>query len=182
MENNRVTKIIGSVFPFNTDCIPDSVLENSINFGNAVHKMCYLYLKGTLNEKTLDQQLLPYLNQFKKWLEDTQFKVMGFEQRIVSKRYNFSGTPDIWGKYHGRLSVVDIKTTAVIAKTIGLQLSGYEMLIKEYIGKSILYFDRYVLRLFSNKQEFIPVKRKSDMRAFLSCLCLHNYKKEVGIE
>ena len=183
MENNypRVTSIIKSVFPMDLTHIPDSVLQPAIDFGNAVHKMVELYIKGTLNMGTLDDTLNPYLEQFKKWLKDSKIQILGSEKQLTSEKYKFKGSPDIWGKIKGRLSIVDIKTTMTIAKTIGLQLSGYEILVKEHLGTNIVNCDRYVLRLSPDKYEFLPFKRKSDMSAFLACMFLNNYRKEVGL-
>jgi len=181
MENNRVTHIIQSVFPTDFSHVPDNVLQNAIDFGNAIHLMCALYLKGTLDEKTLDSQLLSYLTQFRKWIVDSHIEVLGHEKQLVSSKYNYRGTPDIWGKIKGRLCVVDIKSTSTISKTIGLQLSAYELLVKESIGGNVQYCDRYVLRLFPDKYEFLPIKRKSDMSAWLATLTIFNYSKEVGI-
>jgi len=184
MENNfsRVTEIIKSVFPMDFSHVPEAVLQNAIDFGNAVHKMCELDIKGTLDGKSLDPALIPYLHQFRKWRRDTRIEILGFEQRLISKKYNFTGQPDMFGWYRKRLCVVDLKTTTTIAKTIGLQLSGYKILVKENIAPKAQYCDGYVLRLFDDKYEFVPIKRKSDMSAFLSCMNLLNYKKEVGIE
>ena len=178
----RVTKIIGGIFPFPIEHIPEGVLKASQDFGNAVHKMCELYLKGTLKIATLDPILVNYLEQFMKWIDDTKFEFMGFEEKLVSKKYNFSGTPDIYGKYRKRLAIVDLKTTSTLSKTLGLQLSGYELLVKEKVGGNVQYCDRYVLRLSPDKYEFKQVKGTRDMSVFLACLAISNFKQEVGIE
>jgi len=178
----RVTKIIGSVFPFPIEHIPEGVLKASQDFGVAVHRCVELHLKGTLNLATLDPILAKYLEQFKKWQKDTNFKVMGFEEKLISKRYNYSGTPDCWGKYKNKLAIVDLKTTSTLSKTLGLQLSGYEILVKEKVGGNVMYCDRYVLRLSETKYEFQQLKGTRDMSVFLACLAINNFKHEVGIE
>jgi hypothetical protein len=176
----RVTKIIGSVFPFPIEHIPEGVLKASQDFGNCVHKMVELYLKGTLNLATLDPVLAKYLEQFKKWQKDTKFQIMGFEEKLISKKYNYSGTPDIFGKYKNRLAIVDLKTTSTLSKTLGLQLSGYELLVKEKVGGNVTYCDRYVLRLYLEKYVFFQIKGTRDMSVFLACLAINNFRRENG--
>ena len=182
MENNyqRVTRIIGSVFPIDFSHVSDEVLENAQDFGNAVHKMVELYIKETLDFTTLDDKLKPYLEQFKKWLKDSKFKPKGVSHRIYSEKYKFTGELDLWGTEKGVLTIPDLKTTTVIPKTVGLQLSGYEILLREHL-KTQAKINRRVLRLFPDKYEYLPMTRKSDMSAFLACMLITNYRKEIGL-
>lgn len=177
----RVTKIIGSVFPFPIEHIPEGVLQASQDFGTAVHETVRLYLKGTLNLATLDPVLVKYLEQFKKWQKDTNFKVMGCSKRLVSKKYNFTGELDLWGEDMGILTIPDIKTTATISKTVGVQLAGYEILLREYL-KTAGKIKRRILRLHDDRYDYLPLDDKGDLSVFLSCLCIHNFKKRIGYE
>ena len=121
-----VTQIIGHYL--NTyACVNQAQLDHAAAFGRAVHSMCAMHLKDTLDMDTLDMQLIPYLNGFKKFVRD--FDLLDddliIEQPMCNNRLKFAGTPDIVIKDG---AVIDLKTRHYNKRTDPLQLAAYDKL------------------------------------------------------
>ena len=69
--------------------------------GTYVHKAVQLYIGGILNEKTLDPEIVPYLEAWKKFIRESGFVVTGSEISGASKDYKFAGTYDVNGYFPG---------------------------------------------------------------------------------
>ena len=106
------------------------VLDRASKFGTAVHKATELYDACDLNEATLDIALLPYLDAWKMFLSNTNFRVISSEARVYSK-HGYAGTFDRLGYLDGRLTLLDIKTSTTVARSTSLQLAAYEQAYKE---------------------------------------------------
>ena len=106
------------------------LLDRASRFGKAVHKATELYDACELNEAILDENLLPYLDGWKLFLSDTNFRVISSEGRVYSK-HGYAGTYDRLGYLDGRLTLLDIKTSTTVARSTSLQLAAYEQAYKE---------------------------------------------------
>jgi len=106
--------------------VPRELMEAGAAFGRAVHSMCALYLWGDLDEDTLDVQLVPYLNGFKRFYYDhlRDACITGVEVPLYNQRLRFAGTPDITKMG----AVYDIKTRPYNKTTDPIQLAAYEKL------------------------------------------------------
>lgn len=74
--------------------VPIDVLERARLFGTAVHKACELFDKGTLDERTLDPNLWPYLDGWVACKKEYAFEFVENENPLVSTIYRVAGTPD----------------------------------------------------------------------------------------
>lgn len=101
------------------------VLERAAKFGTAVHKATELYDQNNLNLDNLDPALMPYLQAWKKFLNETNFKILEIEKIVGSNRMGYAGTIDRIGYIGDDLTLLDIKTTTTIARTVPLQLGAY---------------------------------------------------------
>lgn len=129
-----VTQILGlaNLYEF----IDKRLLEKAGRFGTAVHKATELFDEGTLDFESLDVALIPYLEGWKKFLTDTKFELLESES-IVASKLGFAGTYDRVGYFNKKLTLLDIKTTAIVPKTTCLQLSAYTQAFQEMTGKHI---------------------------------------------
>lgn len=116
--------------------IDKALLARASKFGTAVHKATELHDKGTLNLLSLSVALAPYLDGWKKFKKDTDFKILESESVVYSKM-GYAGTLDRIGTMGGKLTLLDIKTTTTIPKTIALQLGAYRHAWQEMHGKTI---------------------------------------------
>jgi hypothetical protein len=87
-----------------------------------------LYIAGRLNMDTLDPQLIPYLNGFKKYLREQysgyELSAMKVEVPACLPRLGLAGTPDLISVSR----IDDWKTRAYNKKTDPLQTAAYDKL------------------------------------------------------
>jgi len=89
-----VTKILQMAGLADFSKIPFERLEASRKFGQAVHRACELFDKGTLDERSLDTNLWPYLDGWVACKKEYKWDFVAIEQPIISTVYKVAGTPD----------------------------------------------------------------------------------------
>jgi hypothetical protein len=161
-----VSQILDTFFPFKGNGL---IAERASQFGRAVHEAIKLDIQYILDYKTLDDNLKPYLEQFKR-LNFDNFILS--ETPLYSKKYNFAGTPDLLVPN----SVIEIKTGQSHPK-YRLQASAYLHLWNcnnpknKFKEALVVYLDG------SDNPPQIIKSTKQDFTAFLNCLNLFNWKK-----
>ncbi|MEF2156429.1 hypothetical protein V3390_09370 [Luteimonas sp. FXH3W] len=156
--------------------VPRPQMEAAAQLGTAVHKMIELDCLGTLDVDGLHERVAPYFPTWQRFIAETGFKVLKTEQRVYSKDYDFAGTLDLYGEMHGKTVLIDIKCTAAVPATAGPQTAAYKLALEE----AGLWWveERYVLQLPNpNDYRLAPLKDRGDIKTFLSCLTIHNWKK-----
>lgn len=154
--------------------------EEDLWRGQAVHETIRLWHKGTLNLKSLDPALEPYLSDYIKVCDSTGFRPLLWELMRYSLTYNFAGKFDIGGIFkndNGFESVVEIKTGAP-DPAHGVQLSLYD------ISLPVLARHRNRIGIYlrgDGKPKLILYKDVSDYAAAYSLLNLHNWKCQKNI-
>lgn len=103
--------------------------------GLAVHAAIDLYLKGQLDEESLDPACIPYFNQFRAWLHKNEAAGLVMSERpLYSEPYDFCGTVDLI--ING--TIFDYKCSKKIDKDAEKQYrrlgSAYRMLVKHDLG------------------------------------------------
>ena len=143
------------------DQIDKQTLTKAAKFGTAVHKMTELYDLGILDMDTVAVVLIPYLEGWKKFLSDTNFKPVEIECRIASK-LGYAGTFDRLGYLDNKLTLVDIKTGSIVQRSTALQLAAYKHAYEELYKKTIqqriaiqLKPCSYVIKPYSNPTDFL---------------------------
>lgn len=89
-----VTQVLSEVGISDFSQVPFDRLEKARLFGQAVHKACELYDKGTLDERNLDTNLWPYLDAWVSFKKDYQLEFIEIEKAIVSTLCLVAGMPD----------------------------------------------------------------------------------------
>jgi hypothetical protein len=117
-----VTQVLSLAGEFKN--INKEILSKAARFGTAVHKATELYDLGTLNLEKLDPALMPYLEAWKKFLVETNFKVRDIEY-MVGTSQGYAGTIDRIGYFNDELTILDIKSGSTLPRTTPLQLSAY---------------------------------------------------------
>lgn len=89
-----VTQVLQTAGLVDFSRVPLDVLEAARRFGTAVHKACELLDKGTLDERSLDPNLWPYLDAWSDFKKDYKPEFIEIEKPICSITYRVAGTPD----------------------------------------------------------------------------------------
>ena len=154
-----VTQILAVADPYKY--VNKILLEKAAKFGTAVHRMIELFNRNRLNMDSLNVALVPYLEAWKKFIDETGFQIIESEV-MVSSSWGYAGTLDCVGYLHNRLVLLDIKTTVTVLKLTALQLAAYEKAFEETFEKTIeqrisiqLKPCDYVLTSYANKNDFL---------------------------
>lgn len=133
--------------------VPPDVLERAKEFGTHVHQAVHLFNEERLDFATLDRALLPFVQGWQKFLDETGAVVLDSERRVASRRHGYAGTLDVrvyWGR---SIRLIDVKSSAIRPRTVGPQTAAYSEALREETGERVR--DRYCVRLTQDAR-YIP--------------------------
>lgn len=114
--------------------IPPAVLQAAADRGTDVHLACELDDKGILDETSVADYVLPYLEAWRRFMREQQPTWSYIEEPMYHRLMDYAGTPDRVG-FIGELFVVaDIKTVVQVHPVYGLQGEGYANLVEALEG------------------------------------------------
>lgn len=167
-----VTQILKQVVDFSM--VAPDILERKCAIGSALHMAIALDHADDLDYDSLDASVLPYFEAWRKFVADMGrgLVVHAAEMPIASATYQYGVTPDIWGSVNGRRAVIELKSTAAIHPSVGLQTAAQEMAITEcdaWPGGTGQAVDRYALQLQPSGQYRIHhFKNRGDFAVFIA--------------
>lgn len=65
--------------------------------GSAVHEAIRLDLRGELEEESVDEEVAPYLDRFRRWAAEVELRPLWIEGPLACPVYRYAGTPDCLG-------------------------------------------------------------------------------------
>lgn len=71
------------------------------------------------------------VSKFNMWLTENKFKVIRAEQQLVSEKYKFGGTCDIYCDLNGKKTLIDLKTSKAVYQEMKYQVAAYKALLVE---------------------------------------------------
>jgi hypothetical protein len=134
--------------------------------GTAIHAAIEYDIAGDLDEGTVDQWCLPYVEQFRHFRADTKIRILRSECRVYSKKYRYAGTFDLYGVVNGKRIIIDIKT-GTVPRTVGMQTAAYFQAAKE---QRLRPQARYYLHLQPEWYKLRECKDPMDLERFLDAL------------
>lgn len=105
--------------------VPNGVLNHAADRGTAVHLATEFWDDGDLDEESVDPEVLPYVQAWQRFRDESGFVVERSEVRVYSARHRYAGTVDCIGTMRGRRIMVEKKTTAVLHPATAIQVSAY---------------------------------------------------------
>ena len=169
-----VTQILRGLDDFSN--VTARVLEKARDRGQRVHAACSLDVLGILDENTVDDQVAPYLAQFRKFLRESRFTPTLSECLVYDDKLWYAGTLDLFGDLPGCIDVqIDIKSGA-IPRSVGPQTSAYANGLYKRAG--IMTRKRFVLKLEAGKYSLIPLDSTDDFGTFCHALQRFNEGKQ----
>ncbi len=161
-----VTQILRGLDDFSK--VPARVLEQARDRGQRVHAACNLDVLGILDENTVDDEVAPYLAQFRRFLRESGFTPTLTECRVYDDKLWYAGTLDLFGDLPGCIDVqIDIKSGA-IPRSVGPQTAAYANGLYKRAG--LMTRRRYTLKLEAGKYSLIPLDSTDDFGAFCRAL------------
>lgn len=166
-----VTEIISPLQDFSM--VPAAVLAAACEFGKHVHIACDLYNRDMLDWSSLDPPLTPYVTAWARFLEESGAVVIASECRVYHEQLGYAGSPDVvlaWGK---RLVLPDLKATAIVPRSVGIQTAAYAKAYQRSHGGREP--ERYCIHLQDGKYRSHKRTDPADWSMFLSCLNVWKY-------
>lgn len=173
----RVTSIIGFLSDY-SGCPPD-ILEHKRQIGQAVHKSTEYYDLGILDESSLDAEVGGYVEGWKRFLEDKSCEILGLEEEVRHKRYNFIGHYDKRVLLGGKHSVLEIKTTAQMYPSFAAQLAAYKEAYNHRKPKQEKITHRYAVQLKPKSNppyQLHEYRDPADWSVFLAGLTIYTWR------
>ncbi len=106
------------------------------DIGTLCHTIIECYLKKqevdysdyTPNQKVLAENAS---KKFFEWEKKNNLKTLQSELQLVSEKYFFGGTCDIYGELNGKKTLIDIKTSKATYPEHFTQVAAYKLLLEE---------------------------------------------------
>lgn len=111
--------------------IPPAILARKAALGTAVHYATELDDQGQLDEDTVHEEVLGYLNGWRLFKQEHEVEFISIEQKLAHRRMRYAGTVDRVMKVDSERGVWDIKTRLEIPPVVGIQLAAYNELVRE---------------------------------------------------
>ncbi|HEY9874608.1 MAG TPA: PD-(D/E)XK nuclease family protein [Candidatus Obscuribacterales bacterium] len=171
-----VTKILNHFGIVDLSFVHEDILRTCRDRGTNVHLLYALYDQGDLGE--YDPAWNPWLNAWKKFLNDFKPEIIAVEIPLSSRLWNLAGTIDriIRTKEGG---VIDIKT-GVPQKATALQTAAYKILVEENFPNIKIKF-RWTLKVEPDNYRIIEHKDRTDEHVFKGLVQAYNWKLNKGL-
>jgi hypothetical protein len=110
--------------------------DDLARIGSLVHHYADCLLKG-ISPDTDDwtkkeiEAAAPAKKKFEDWLGSNKVNVLFSERQLISEKYRYGGTIDIFAEVNGRRALIDLKTGKNIYREYWLQTAAYAELLKE---------------------------------------------------
>jgi len=160
--------------------------DDKAEIGTLSHYFIMCYLKNEepdtddYTKKQIDQAENSMLS-FLEWEKNHPLKPIFIEKSLVSEKYKFGGTFDIFAEIIGENCLIDIKTGKRIYEEYFYQLAAYNLLLEEHEHKvdsaRILNIPRTEDESFQDQKVGSLEKEKE---IFLHCLAIYNLRKQKG--
>jgi len=148
--------------------------EHGMWIGTATHRAIELYVKDRLNEETLDAELVPRLNAWKKFQAATGFQVVDSEHPVYSETLGVAGTLDLVGLFpDGTEGIVEIKSGNIMPWT-AIQTAAQDLLLG---GKRRKRFGLKVPKTGSPSVK--PFTDENDYNVFIAAVTVALWKIRV---
>lgn len=119
-----VTTIMKPLSDNKYSTVREDVLENAATKGSAVHNAIENYLKFGIED--ISEEHKPYFTAFLKFLSEKQPQILATESKVYHKFLRYSGTVDLVCIINGEVTLIDVKTTAVLMEMLTkVQLEAY---------------------------------------------------------
>lgn len=189
----------GVVLPSVTQVIRDNRLSSDFAFvraadmeiarqlGQAVHVATHYHDEGTLDERTVDPVVMPYLLAWRRFVADRRVRFVALEQRVADPIYRFCGTVDRIAVLEDNPTlgeiVVDLKTGNPAAAGANYQTAAYAHLVQSLpcvtrVGA------RWSVQLHPERAvpySVTPYAKLTDWRIFRAALELTHERASLGV-
>jgi hypothetical protein len=109
--------------------------------GSEIHRLIELSAKGTLDRRSVPDELSGHLRGFERFMRETGFIPLHIEKEVKCKTLGIRGRLDFAGLLRGKKTIVDVKSGA-ISPAVALQTVLYGHLLD-----SAIWWERAAVRI-----------------------------------
>ncbi len=154
--------------------VDPELLAAAAEFGTHVHDACDLYNRGKLDWSALSEPLIPYVQGWENFLNDTGAVVTASEQRVWHPRLMYAGTLDNVVHWKKSQHMIDIKTGTTVPKSVGPQTAAYSEAWKVETKQRLKM--RYCCHLLGEgRYNLITLNDPQDWSIFKAALLVHRW-------
>jgi hypothetical protein len=157
------------------DGIPRNTLEAARERGQHVHTAIHLVLHKALEWRTLDPQLVGYVQAAQLFIRECEFQVLVNELPMVDEGLKFGGMLDVMGIMRRKQCLVDWKAVDTVSRVVGPQTAAYDYLYRRKTGARPMH--RYACQLFADgSYKLFPLEDPRDWSMFASALNIWHWR------
>lgn len=163
--------------------------DKSANIGTITHAKILAYYAGyEIDNSNISPEIWDMsercMQSFYEWAKSRNVKPILMEKPMVSEKYGFGGTPDLYGEMDGELTLLDFKSGSDIYDDYFMQLAAYRQLLEEqgYYPEKIVILnipktpdDAFSLKSMSAYQDAMELHFKK----FLKCVDIWHINEEL---
>lgn len=162
-------------------------VDDKAAIGTLGHQMCtdFLLSQKTNTDDYSKNQIESAknsANSFFRWIEGKKIEPILIETPLVSERFKYGGTPDVFAKVDGMNELIDLKTGAGIYDEMVIQVSAYQQLLEENEHKvenvRILNIPRTKGESFIERVVSLEISEVA-WGIFVHCLHIYQLRKEM---
>jgi hypothetical protein len=168
----------------------DRIRDEAADLGSTIHKICELYDMHKEIFLPEDDNIKQMFEAYKQWADATVKEWIKIEDVVWCDHYWYAGRLDRLAILKGdrtKTTVIDLKTSGIVTKTMGLQLAAYQHALED-IG--IKPKRRLIVHIDKKKPGNLKIHEftdyETDFRMFLYSLELFRFfeggkRKDVSI-
>lgn len=155
--------------------IPAATLQWKAELGTMVHFATELDDLSELDEDSLDERIVPYLEAYRRFKSESGFEIIDMEKMVYDPVLKYAGKLDRFGILNGKRTLLDIKTGMFDPLSVGPQTAAYSGAYTE------LKCNRYALQLKDDSTyKLHRLNDPNDFNIFLSALNIYKWKNQGG--
>jgi len=175
--------------PVNQDILQEAKVkyreakQEGADIGTAIHDYAEQTIKGLNPEIPTDQKVRNGAMAFLKWMKTHDIKFEATERIVYSKKYNYVGKCDWYGKIGNIWIIGDHKSSKGIYNEMRYQLAGYWNALEE---EGVAKFEQGLIVKYGKEDGEFEVKEIShkeylkDRKAFLGLLATKQREAELA--
>jgi hypothetical protein len=166
-----VTTVLKALHSF--EGIPEAIMALAQDRGTAVHLACEYFDRGILDEMSLDERIVGYVQAWKRFRSENVCEWSHIETQCFHPLLRYAGTLDRAGTIKGERWLIDIKTSIASHAVWGVQTSAYAN------AMSMPNVRRGTVQLRKDgTYRMIEWKSPNDWPVFVSLLTINNFLEQ----
>lgn len=162
------------------------IRENSADIGTLSHYLILCDLKGEtpyVKDYSANDMVVANtcLNNYHVWKKQHDLKILMVETPLISEKFAYGGTLDLYAELDGKNVLIDFKTSGGLYQDYIFQCAAYSQLILEETGKSPDAIN--LVRIPKSNKESFETKYLTSydkyFDVFRHCLCIYQLQKEL---